>query len=309
MGNTTVMPRSEFSKNNRWLRPLWQGRIQMGSPCELGILEIAGMHWLCTFLGPFISEWVLMLMMFWRLIRSEWFFGKFLFFPWCTSRQMDEGEKKSWLSCGFGVSGQKCKLFSLLMSLVVQGKGRSRSHAAKGEASSSFAVTLQSLHSANGKALGFLPLLHKMGWNYPPYITGETTSKEGASVHCMSSQWLTLIRFFIIILFYTVDSHLTELCCSRLPVLSWWEPGLCICLSLLSHEASPLCCIQMRLGSRLRGSQKEIRRNHGSPGVKVWREKKKKIKKIPGSQFAEDWRKAVVPLCQCLWFYCQPHGV
>lgn len=144
-----------------------------------------------------------------------------------------------------------------------------------------------------------------MGWNYPQYITGETTSKEGASVHCVSSQWLTLIRFFFIYLFYTVDSHLTVLCCSWLPVLSWWEPGLCICLSLLSHEASPLCCIQMRLGSRLRGSQKEIRRNHSSPGVKVWGKKKKK----PGSQFAENWWKTLVLFCQHLWFYCQPHNV
>lgn len=144
-----------------------------------------------------------------------------------------------------------------------------------------------------------------MGWNYPQYITGETTSKEGASVHCVSSQWLTLIRFFFIYLFYTVDSHLTVLCCSWLPVLSWWEPGLCICLSLLSHEASPLCCIQMRLGSRLRGSQKEIRRNHSSPGVKVWGKKKKN----PGSQFAENWWKTLVLFCQHLWFYCQPHNV
>lgn len=144
-----------------------------------------------------------------------------------------------------------------------------------------------------------------MGWNYPQYITGETTSKEGASVHCVSSQWLTLIRFFFIYLFYTVDSHLTVLCCSWLPVLSWWEPGLCICLSLLSHEASPLCCIQMRLGSRLRGSQKEIRRNHSSPGVKVWGKKKKKT----GSQFAENWWKTLVLFCQHLWFYCQPHNV
>lgn len=145
-----------------------------------------------------------------------------------------------------------------------------------------------------------------MGWNYPQYITGETTSKEGASVHCVSSQWLTLIRFFFIYLFYTVDSHLTVLCCSWLPVLSWWEPGLCICLSLLSHEASPLCCIQMRLGSRLRGSQKEIRRNHSSPGVKVWGKKKKKTRLAVCRELVEDTSAVLpafvilLPASQCL---------
>ena len=118
MSIATVMTRLEFSKNNQWLGALCQGKDSDGVTTWAGCLRNSR-----NTLSAHFPWSILLRMSFYVicLIKSKWFFQEFIF-TWCTSWSLEKWKTKSWNSYGFGNSGQKCKLFCLLLSLVVPGK-------------------------------------------------------------------------------------------------------------------------------------------------------------------------------------------